>query len=63
MPNMKSLSLMVKKIIAKVKLYTNVGPRSLGQNVCHDRKGLIRMNVHMKYESSTSKGLKNYGKG
>ena len=46
-------------IIAKVKVHRHVGqrllPRSLGQIIWHELKGLIPRNTQVKYESSTSK--------
>ena len=50
------------KVMDNVKVFRYVGQRSrsrsLGQNFWHGPKGLIRRNVHVKYENSSCNGLK-----
>ena len=59
---MKTLALLILKVMVNVKYFEKVGqtsrPRSLGQKLWNAVKGIVTRNAYMQYESPSSTGLK-----
>ena len=61
MCNMKALSLLVRKLWPRLKLFksrSNFKVKVTGQHLWHHVKGLVTRNTHVQYESPISPGKK-----